>query len=75
MREKQPKPQPPEPAHRERPKGYRKSVNIGFSADDLAHLDKVLAAMLRDPGIRAIKAELGLAKVARYAIAKYAELI
>lgn len=66
-----PTPEPATPP--ERPAGYRQSINIGFDASDLAHLDKILAHMRRDPGLRAIKADLGLAKATRYAIAKYAE--
>lgn len=73
MRNKQPKPQPAEPAAPDRPDGYRQSVSIGFDATDLANIDKILAHMRRDPGLRALKADLGLAKATRYAIAKYAE--
>lgn len=69
---RQPKPAATEAAP-ERPEGYRQSVNIGFDATDLANLEKILAHMRRDPGLRALKAGLGLAKATRYAIAKYAE--
>jgi hypothetical protein len=62
-----------EAAPPERPEGYRQSVNIGFDASDLANLEKILTHMRRDPGLRALKADLGLAKATRYAIAKYAE--
>lgn len=64
-----------EAATPERPEGYRQSVNIGFESSDLADLDVVLAEMRRDPGIRALKADLGIAKAARYAIAKYAQIL
>lgn len=70
---KQPKPETTEDAPPER--GYRKSVNIGFDASDLENLETVLADMRRDPGVRALKAGLGIAKQARYAIAKYAEIL
>lgn len=59
----------------ERPEGYRQSVNIGFKARDLANADTVLDEMRRDPGVDSLHSDLGLAKAARYALAKYAEIL
>lgn len=52
-----------------RPKGYRQTMHLGLAARDLENLDRIAAAMRRDPILGGLQANIGREKAARYAIA------